>query len=348
MPDQVDWRSMEREASPGRAVGRLLRDQRLARELAIDDVAARLRIRSRYIEAIEQGRFDQLPGAAYIPAFLRAYANFIGLDADKVMTAYQLSGPVPIARPVTLPADFPLVEKRAPLGLAVLTVLLVIGAGYAVWHYLPRQQMIVSEKVPPVPDRLMATPAPAPQPAAPAVDKPATPPAQTQEATTTTSPAPTASAPAAPTATASVPAAVAPAAAPTTSAAAAASEVWPAPKQETQAAAPAVPPAVVVTPPPAPPVMMPMPGIGQAQAAQAPAPAPAPVAPQPATQEATAPPAAPVATPPMQSDTKVYARSNSWIELRGPAGDVLTQTYVRAGESYTVPAGISYRIINAR
>ncbi|MGE5151937.1 MAG: helix-turn-helix domain-containing protein, partial [Rhodospirillaceae bacterium] len=68
----------------------------MARELAIDDVAARLRIRSRYLEAIEQGRFDQLPGAAYIPAFLRAYASYIGLDAYKVMTAYQLSGPVPI------------------------------------------------------------------------------------------------------------------------------------------------------------------------------------------------------------------------------------------------------------
>ena len=50
----------------------------------------------------------------------------------------------------------------------------------------------------------------------------------------------------------------------------------------------------------------------------------------------------------MLSDTKVFARSNSWIELRGPAGDVLTQTYVRAGESYTVPAGISYRLIDAR
>jgi len=37
---------------------------------------------------------------------------------------------VPIKRPVALPADFPLAEKRAPIGLAVLTVLLVIGAGY--------------------------------------------------------------------------------------------------------------------------------------------------------------------------------------------------------------------------
>uniref|UniRef100_UPI0013D336F6 helix-turn-helix domain-containing protein n=2 Tax=Pseudomonadota TaxID=1224 RepID=UPI0013D336F6 len=83
---------------------------------------------------IEEGRFDKLPGAAYIPAFLRAYAAHVDLDPEKVMTAYHLSGPVPIKRPVALPADFPIVEKRAPIGLAVLTVLLVVGAGYAVWN----------------------------------------------------------------------------------------------------------------------------------------------------------------------------------------------------------------------
>jgi len=39
MPDQVDWRSMEREASTGHAVGRLLRDQREARALSIEEEA---------------------------------------------------------------------------------------------------------------------------------------------------------------------------------------------------------------------------------------------------------------------------------------------------------------------
>ena len=50
----------------------------------------------------------------------------------------------------------------------------------------------------------------------------------------------------------------------------------------------------------------------------------------------------------MKADTQVIVRTNSWIELRSPDGDILAQTYVRAGESYTVPAGISYRIIDAR
>ena len=60
--------------------------------LSVSDIGQRLRIRRPYIEAIEAGRFDALPGAAYIPAFLRAYAVHVGLEPEKVLTAYQLVG----------------------------------------------------------------------------------------------------------------------------------------------------------------------------------------------------------------------------------------------------------------
>lgn len=311
MPDQVDWRSMEREASPGRAVGRLLRDQREARALSIEEVAKRLRIRRPYLEAIEQGRFDQLPGAAYIPAFLRAYAAHLELDAEKVLTAYQASGPVPIARPVALPADFPVLERRAPVGLAVLTVLLVVAAGYAVWHYLPRQESIVAQKVPPVPDRLLATAPATPEPGSSAQQAAAPAPERTTAMPTT---------------------------------------AWPAPKQET-AAAPLAPPNAAAVPAPPPLVVMSVPSVGQAQAAQPPA---AERTAGTDSQEAVARGAADQgnvaanATLPVKSDTQIVARTNSWIELRSPGGDVLAQSYVRAGETYTVPAGISYRLTEAR
>ena len=325
MPDQVDWREVEREATPGRAVGRLLRDQREARGLSLSEVEKSLRIRRSHLEAIEDGRFDKLPGAAYIPAFLRAYSAHVGLDAEKVLTAYHLSGPVPIKRPVSLPADFPIVERRAPIGLAVLTVLLVVGAGYAVWNYLPREQSVIAEKVPPVPDRLLASrPAASPQPAADST---------------------------------AAPAAAAPAREVRTQPGGLPAEVWPAPRQETVVQpAPLAPPIVVAVPAPPPPVVMSVPAIGQAQAAQPPAPveqppriaAPAPNA--PATEEAVARTPATESMPslPVRFDTPVSVRVNSWVELRAPNGDVLAQTYVRAGESYVVPAGIAYRVIDAR
>jgi cytoskeleton protein RodZ len=352
MPDQVDWRALEREASPGRAVGRLLRDQREARGLGLSEVEKSLRIRHQHLEAIEEGRFDKLPGAAYIPAFLRAYAVHVGLDAEKVMTAYHLSGPVPIKRPLTLPADFPIVEKRAPIGLAVLTVLLVVGAGYAAWHYLPREQAVVAQKVPPVPDRLLAS-------------RPATPSATDAAAPASTAPAASAPTAAAPGQTASEVRGTPPALP---------AEAWPArrdsvapPTQPPTQGAPLAPPVVVAVPPPPPPptvIAVPAPppppvisapAIGQAQAAQPPAPVDQPrVAPQPApapVEEAVArTPAADVAAAnlPVKVDTPVRVWRNSWVELRAPDGDVLAQTYVRAGESYVVPAGIAYRVIDAR
>jgi cytoskeleton protein RodZ len=346
MPDQVDWRAIEREAAPGRAVGRLLRDQREARGLSLSEVEKSLRIRRAHIEAIEEGRFDKLPGAAYIPAFLRAYAAHVDLDPEKVMTAYHLSGPVPIKRPVALPADFPIVEKRAPIGLAVLTVLLVVGAGYGVWHYMPREQAVVAEKVPPVPDRLLAARPTEKEVAAPAASTaPAAPAQQTRSASGGNLPAevwpaqrlePTP----APTA-ASAPASVA------------------APAATTPAALPALPPPVVVAvPAPPPQVVMTVPAIGQAQAAQLPAPVEPPrvtVPGQPPVEEANArqptadtPAVVPPPPIPVRVNTPISVRSNSWVELRAPNGDVLTQTYVRAGESYIVPAGIAYRITEAR
>ncbi len=339
MPDQVDWQAMGRDTT-GHAVGRLLRDEREARGVSIADVAKILRIRPAYLEAIEQGRFQELPGAAYIPAFLRAYARHLGLDPQKVLTAYQLSGSVPIERPVSMPGDFPQPERRAPIGLAVLTVLLVIAAGYAVWHYLPRQQSVVVEKVPPVPDRLLAerpsTSETARLSAAPAIVTPGPAAAKTE---------------------------------PKNSAAPASQAVQPQQAQDTRAA-PAVrqeavttppapvapPPAVIAVPAAPPPVMMTAPSAGQALAAQPPGTdaqrdnPPADANPQEAVAR-PAPPAnadsAVVVAIPTKSDTKVVVRSNSWVELRSPNGDVLAQTYVRAGESYVVPAGIAYRVIDA-
>ncbi len=350
MPDQVDWRALEREASPGRAVGRLLRDQREARGLGLSEVEKSLRIRHQHLEAIEEGRFDKLPGAAYIPAFLRAYAAHVGLDPEKVMTAYHLSGPVPIKRPLTLPADFPIVERRAPIGLAVLTVLLVVGAGYAAWHYLPREQAVVAEKVPPVPDRLLAS-----RPATPSATDTATPASRTCGARANGRRAcpdrfgspqhPACPACRSVAGAAGQRGAADPGSQPGRAACAAGRRgrsratatagsrcrscaAAPAGHLDTRHRAGAGCPAA---------------GAGRTAARRAGAPAP--------VEEAVArTPAADAAAAnlPVKVDTPVRVWRNSWVELRAPDGDVLAQTYVRAGESYVVPAGIAYRVIDAR
>jgi cytoskeleton protein RodZ len=234
-------------------------------------------------------------------------------------------------------------------------VLLVIGVGYTAWHYLPREQSVVAEKVPPVPDRLLAS-------------HPATPPAAetTTAATVPTAPAPAVSAPAPTT----PPAAPPQEARNASGSGALPTEVWPARREGSAATAPPAPqgtplapPVVAAVPtPPPPPVVINVPSAGQAQAAQ-PQAEPRVATQQPATppqppaatqqavpnvEEAARPPSVDTPSMPVRADTPVRVRTNSWIELRAPNGDILAQTYVRAGESYVVPAGIAYRIVDAR
>jgi cytoskeletal protein RodZ len=61
-------------------VGEQLRGERVRRGLSIDELAARTRIASRYLEAIEAGDIRALPGEFFYRSFVRQYAAALGLD----------------------------------------------------------------------------------------------------------------------------------------------------------------------------------------------------------------------------------------------------------------------------
>jgi cytoskeleton protein RodZ len=70
-------------------VGAALRQAREQRRLSIADVAHTTRISVRMLEAIEAGRFDQLPGGLYTRGMLRAFAREVGLDPEQVVALYR-------------------------------------------------------------------------------------------------------------------------------------------------------------------------------------------------------------------------------------------------------------------
>ena len=71
-------------------IGSSLREARSLRGLALADVEAATMIRARYLEALEQERFDVLPAGAYRRSLLREYVSFLGLDADVYASEYEL------------------------------------------------------------------------------------------------------------------------------------------------------------------------------------------------------------------------------------------------------------------
>lgn len=63
-------------------IGPSLREARNRRGLSAADVHKAIRIRERYLTALEEERWAQLPGDAYTKGFLRTYAEFLGLDGQ--------------------------------------------------------------------------------------------------------------------------------------------------------------------------------------------------------------------------------------------------------------------------
>ena len=64
-------------------IGKVLREARVAKGLSIDDIQELTKIQKRYLEAIEEGNYRILPGQFYVKAFIRQYAEAVGVDTTE-------------------------------------------------------------------------------------------------------------------------------------------------------------------------------------------------------------------------------------------------------------------------
>ncbi|MGI1805052.1 helix-turn-helix domain-containing protein [Exiguobacterium sp. TDN 0502] len=85
---------------PMTELGTYLKEQREALGVSLEQIQTTTKIQKRYIVAIEEGNYDQLPGAFYARAFIKTYAEALGLDVDEVFTTYKRDLPEPEAQPV--------------------------------------------------------------------------------------------------------------------------------------------------------------------------------------------------------------------------------------------------------
>ncbi len=70
-------------------IGEVLKRSRTRQGIEIRDVEERTKIRTKYLRALESEDWDLLPDPAYAKAFLRTYAQLLGLDADAIGDAYR-------------------------------------------------------------------------------------------------------------------------------------------------------------------------------------------------------------------------------------------------------------------
>ena len=337
--------------------------QQLGQDLR--SIAEVLCIRYSYLDAIERGQYENLPGPTYAMGFVRTYAEYLGLDGDQIVDRFkhEVEG---IDSQTKLHFPVPAPEGKMPGGAVFLVAALLFAGAYGVWFYLSNQGESLGDLVAPVPEQLQelvegtastaeSARQAAPAPAAPA---PATPAANAEPPQSTAATGQAETAPAAPAST--PPAGAAPAAPAATAL-----------QGEAPASAAVAPQASAVQPPAETPGASTPPAAGQQSPAPA-APAPASEAPV-AEAPASAPPAAepPAAEPAARdepysipaapensasatafllnhqptvygeenADARIVLKANqdAWVQVRDREGNLLLTRVLRVGDSYKVP-----------
>ncbi|MBR2520246.1 MAG: DUF4115 domain-containing protein [Selenomonadaceae bacterium] len=103
-------------------LGNKLREERERQNLSVEDIEQGTSIRALYIEAIENGEYDKLPGEVYTRGFIKNYAKFLGLDGDafsKEFTVEVHGAPpppsvneIPAGNPADILAEIPVEKPR--------------------------------------------------------------------------------------------------------------------------------------------------------------------------------------------------------------------------------------------
>ncbi|UQS83300.1 helix-turn-helix domain-containing protein [Bombilactobacillus thymidiniphilus] len=94
-------------------LGDKLRDARLQKGYSIDDLQKITKIQKRYLTAIEEGAFDRLPGDFYVRAFIKQYAQSVGLDSAKLFDEYVAE--IPTVQTEEPSEDVPVIKKESLL-----------------------------------------------------------------------------------------------------------------------------------------------------------------------------------------------------------------------------------------
>lgn len=154
-----------------RTVGEILTEARVARGMDYADVAAQLRIRRTYIEAIEEGRLGDLPGSTYAIGFVRTYAEMMDLDVPKIVAKFkQEAAEFEDRTQLVFPEPMP--GSRGPTVSVIVIAILMLAGAYAGWLYVSNKDRETIELVPPLPEaltKLLSSSTVEPTPTLPAV-----------------------------------------------------------------------------------------------------------------------------------------------------------------------------------
>jgi len=119
-------------------IGTTLRESRVRRSLTLQQVEEDTKIRVKYVQAMENEDWDDMPGVTYVKGFLRTYATYLGLDPDVIIDEFRSRGVAPQAERAEPFGGSSVIGKprrhrgRNTIVFVAVICLLVLGIIYAI------------------------------------------------------------------------------------------------------------------------------------------------------------------------------------------------------------------------
>lgn len=131
--------------------GERLKRERELREVSLDEVSKGTKIARRFLEALENERWDQLPGGVFGRGFVRSAARFLGLSEENLLSEYDLargeSAGAPAKPEERIPSPPKWIPAAVALAVVVLLAVLAVGGRYAWKAYQSRRAQKKSSAV---------------------------------------------------------------------------------------------------------------------------------------------------------------------------------------------------------
>jgi cytoskeletal protein RodZ len=125
-------------------LGNILKEAREAKGLSLDELQSITKIQKRYLLGIEEGNYSMMPGKFYVRAFIKQYAEAVGLDPDQLFEQYK--NEIPTTYNEELPEQLSRVQSRKSISpdtskiLEVLPKILIgifiLGAIALIWYLI--------------------------------------------------------------------------------------------------------------------------------------------------------------------------------------------------------------------
>lgn len=129
-------------------LGDRLKEEREAKGLDLDDLQRITKIQKRYLIGIEEGNYEMIPGKFYVRAFIKQYAEAVGLQPEALFEEYKKD--IPVAYEDNLPEQLSRVQARRSVSPAnakifqllpkILVVLFIVVAIFLAWYFVFKSQ----------------------------------------------------------------------------------------------------------------------------------------------------------------------------------------------------------------